>query len=143
MVQAQALPALGDFDGCQRALDVAEQVNGARSPGGWLRFDSSRLPEERGACYVQLQRPDLAEAVLTEALSSPMSARRRGSIQVDLATVAVQQRDADRVVDHVRRALAVAEETGSGWVSRKLQGLRPQLTPILDDQRVRQLAGQI
>lgn len=35
--------------------------------GGWLRFDCSRLAEERGTCYVALGRPDLAETALTAA----------------------------------------------------------------------------
>ncbi|MFE9438020.1 hypothetical protein ACFYO2_03205 [Streptomyces sp. NPDC006602] len=42
---------MGDIDGCARALDEAEKVHsldGHSHNGGWLRFDGSRLPEERG-----------------------------------------------------------------------------------------------
>ncbi len=51
-VQAQAYAAVGDLDACNRALDEAEKVHaldGVHSHnGGWLRFDGSRLAEERG-----------------------------------------------------------------------------------------------
>jgi hypothetical protein len=56
-VRAQAFAGLGDLAGCQQALDEAAEVCGmpelARN-GGWLRFDGSRLSEERGACYAEL-----------------------------------------------------------------------------------------
>ncbi|MGH3852864.1 MAG: helix-turn-helix domain-containing protein [Pseudonocardiaceae bacterium] len=82
-VQAQAFAGLGDLAACQGALDAAEKVRtlpGDSSNGGWLRFDGSRLSEERGACYAQLQRPDLAEKTLGDALRQGLSARRRGSV---------------------------------------------------------------
>jgi hypothetical protein len=62
---------LGELAACQRALDATEgvrELSGDASNGGWLRFDSSRLAEERGACYVQLQYPDLAEATLGDTV---------------------------------------------------------------------------
>lgn len=77
VVRAEALAGLGDFDGCQRALDAAEHVRdltGQIHNGGWLRFDGSRLHEERGACYTMLRRPDLAEVVLVDALTHNLSA---------------------------------------------------------------------
>jgi transcriptional regulator with XRE-family HTH domain len=73
-VQAQAFAGLGKLAACQRALDAAEQVrelSGDASNGGWLRFDGSRLAEERGACYVQLRRSDLAENALGDAGPRP------------------------------------------------------------------------
>jgi hypothetical protein len=42
---------MGDIDGCARALDETEKVHsldGHSHNGGRLRFDGSRLPEERG-----------------------------------------------------------------------------------------------
>ncbi|MGH9962878.1 MAG: transcriptional regulator, partial [Pyrinomonadaceae bacterium] len=70
-VQAQAFAGLGELASCQRALDIAQQVrelSDDASNGGWLRFDGSRLAEERGAGYVQLRLPDLAENALGDAL---------------------------------------------------------------------------
>lgn len=59
-VQAEAYASLGDTDSCMRALDEAERVqtlSGQVHNGGWLRFDGSRLAEERGACYLQSDAP--------------------------------------------------------------------------------------
>jgi hypothetical protein len=70
-VQAQEFAGLGKLESCQRALDAAEQVQELTddvSNGGWLRFDGSRLAVERGSCYVQLRRFDLAEIALSDAL---------------------------------------------------------------------------
>jgi tetratricopeptide (TPR) repeat protein len=142
-VQAQAYAALNDHTACERALDEAELPDATTVPGGWLRFDAERLPEERGACYVQLGRSDLAERALTQALASRSSSRRRGSVLTDLATVGVQQRDTDRVVTYAREAITLAQNTESGWVNQKLRGLRRQLRPMLDDSRVRAVSEQI
>ncbi|HEY0688572.1 MAG TPA: helix-turn-helix domain-containing protein, partial [Kribbella sp.] len=78
-VQAQTFASLGDLDGCQQALETAAQVQGLPGPvhnGGWLRFDGSRLAEERGTCYLALGRADLAETALTDALSGNLTSRR-------------------------------------------------------------------
>ena len=145
-VRAQALAGLNDVDACQRALDSAGEVrglNGAVQNGGWLRFDGSRLAEERGTCYVQLRRPDLAEAALTDALCQKLSLRRRGIVLTDLAMVGVQRRDPDQVVEYADAALDTACQTGSGVIARKLQGLRVDLGPFLGDSRVRDVDKQI
>ncbi|MGH3972437.1 MAG: helix-turn-helix domain-containing protein, partial [Pseudonocardiaceae bacterium] len=145
-VQAQAFAGLGKLSACQRALDAAEQVrelSGDASNGGWLRFDGSRLAEERGACYVQLRRPDLAETVLTDALRQNLSARRRASVLTDLAIIGMQRRNVDQIITHAEAALEIARRTGSGFIGRKLQGLQGHLTPLLENSRVRQLDQQI
>lgn len=145
-VQAQAFAGLGDLVACQRALDTAEQVrelSSDASNGGWLRFDGSRLAEERGACYVQLRRPDLAENVLGDALRQDLSTRRRASVLTDLATIGVQRGEVDQLIIYAEPALEIATRTGSGFVSRKLQGLQSRLAPLLEDRRVQQLDQQI
>lgn len=146
MVRAQVFAGLGDFDGCSRALDQAEAVqslSGELHNGGWLRFDGSRLAEERGACYVELGRPDLAEAALTDALSQQISLRRRGSVLTDLALLGVQRDDPDQVLTYATAALELARHTGSGWVSTKLRGLQDQLAPLSHDRRIQSLSSQI
>lgn len=138
-VQAQALAGLGDLAATQRALDLAEHVTTLPRPvpqSGWLRFDDSRLPEERGAAYVELRRPDLAEPVLIDALTQHVSARRRGAILADLAITGAQRQDPDQVLDYADQALNVAGQTGSGYVSRKLQALPAHLGPLLTDHRI-------
>jgi transcriptional regulator with XRE-family HTH domain len=145
-VQAQAFAGLGDLTACQRALDEAAQVhqlNGQIHNGGWLRFDGSRLPEERGTCYVALQRPDLAEEALSAASSLDLSERRRGSVLTDLAMLSLQRRDVNHLVTYAQAALNSARQTSSGVIGRKLQDLQLRLTPFLADRRVRQLDREI
>jgi transcriptional regulator with XRE-family HTH domain len=146
VVQAETFAGLGDVDACQHALDTAAQVQGLSGPvhnGGWLRFDGSRLAEERGTCYVALGRPDLAETPLTDALAGPLTARRRASVLTDLAVIGVHRRDPERVVAYADAALATARQTGSGVISRKLRGLQPHLAPLLADKQVRRVNTEI
>ncbi|MEU3410176.1 helix-turn-helix domain-containing protein [Streptomyces sp. NPDC006658] len=145
-VHAEAHAALGDFDACVRALDAAEEVHALSGPvhnGGWLRFDGSRLAEERGACYVALGRPDLAEGALTSALTQHLGPRRRGAVLVDLAALGAHRRDVDQVVHYADEALAVAGQTRSGYVSVKLHGLFPRLAGLPADARVPDLHQRI
>jgi transcriptional regulator with XRE-family HTH domain len=145
-VQAEVFAGLGDLNACQRALDHADEVHALTGPyqnGGWLRFDGSRLPEERGTCYVALRRPELAETALNDALGQTLSSRRRGGVLVDLAALGLQRRDLDQVLVHSNAALGTARQTDSGVVARRLEGLQPYLVPHLKDSRVRQLNSEI
>lgn len=145
-VQAQVFAGLGKLDSCQRALDTAEQVQklvGDVNNGGWLRFDGSRLAEERGSCYVQLRRTDLAETTLNDALRQNLSARRHASVLTDLAVIGAQRGDVNQLVAYADAALTMAVQTGSGFISRKLHGLRGHLAPLLGNSQVRQLDQQI
>jgi tetratricopeptide (TPR) repeat protein len=145
-VQAQVFAGLGELAACKRALDAAEKVcelSGGASNGGWLRFDGSRLAEERGACYVQLRRPDLAENALRGALRQDLSARRRASVLVDLATVGLQRNDVNQLISHAETALEIATRTGSGFIGRKLNELHGHLAPLLANNQVRQLDQRI
>jgi transcriptional regulator with XRE-family HTH domain len=142
VVHAQAFAGLGDLESCQRALDTAGQVLALREGsqnGGWLRFDGSRLAEERGTCYVQLDRPDLAEAALDDALRQDLSARRRGSVLADLAVLGARRRDIDALLAHAGAAVELARQSRSGVIFRRLRTLRPHLSPFLADGRVREL----
>jgi transcriptional regulator with XRE-family HTH domain len=145
-VHAETLAGLGDFDGCQRALDTAEQVRGMTGQihnGGWLRFDGGRLHEERGTCYITLRRPDLAEAVLAGALNHSLTTRRRGGVLVDLATLGLQRGDRDQLLDYGRAAVELARRTGSGVIGQKLRSLQTQMAGLKADDRVRTLNDDI
>ncbi|MEN3611391.1 helix-turn-helix transcriptional regulator [Plantactinospora sp. ZYX-F-223] len=145
-VLAEAAAGVGDLDSCARALDRAERVAGLGGQfqnGGWLRFDGSRLAEQRGTCYVQLRRPDLAEPALLEALDKDLSLRRHGGVLVDLAHVGAQLRDPDRLVMYADAALVVARQTGSGVVTRRLHGLRRQLGSLTVDRHVGRIDREI
>jgi hypothetical protein len=146
VVQAQAFAGLGDLNSCQRALDMAEQVRSLRGEihnGGWLRFDGSRLAEERGSCYVHLKRLDLAESALTDALNQNLTARRRGSVLTDLAIVGAYRRDISQMVAFADAAAEMVRQTGSGVIVSKLSRLHAHMTPFLDDGRVRDLKTRI
>ena len=144
-VLAQALAGLGDQAACERALEQAEQVQGLAQPGngGWLRFDGSRLVEDRASCYVQQRRPDLAEPILLGLLRKQQSGRRRGIALVDLATVSAQRPDVLRLVSYGAAAVDHTRQTESGVVLRKLQSLRSELAPFQRDPHVRNLDSEI
>ncbi|MFF5130100.1 helix-turn-helix domain-containing protein [Streptomyces syringium] len=150
-VQAEAFAGLGDFVKCERALDEAEKVRDLdenSQNGGWLRFDGSRLAEERGARYVQLGRLDLAEQTLNlalqqEELAAGHSYRRRGAVLVDLAAVGVKRRDPEQVVHYGQQALRLAHESSSGYVVRRLRSLRDGLSSLSCDHRVAELEAEI
>jgi hypothetical protein len=125
---------------------VAEEVNGLSddaSNGGWLRFDGSRLAEERGACYVKLRSHDLAEAILGDALRQTLSSRRRGGVLTDLAMIGAQRGDTNQLVTYADAALGVVAQTGSGFIGRKLRTLQGYLAPLLGNSSVRQLNHEI
>lgn len=146
ILQAQTYAGLGDLKACNEALEVAatvHQLPGEVHNGGWLRFDGSRLAEETGSCYVQLGKHGLAHAELTEALSQKISLRRQGSVLTDLALLGVQQRDVDQVVHYSDAALKLVEHTDSGYVERKLRGLKSGLTPLVSDHRISEVSRRI
>ncbi|QFY07949.1 helix-turn-helix domain-containing protein [Nonomuraea phyllanthi] len=146
-VQAEAYAGECDRTACERALGLADDVldlPGFVSPGGWLRFDGSRMADQRGTCYLTLGRTDLAEASLLAALSQATSLRRRGSLLTDLAAIGLQRRDLDRFLHYAGDAVDLAEQTQSaGYVGRKLHGVQKQLQPLLSDSRVAQLNDRI
>jgi len=145
-VQAQVFAGFGELAACHRALEGAERVHalpGDVSNGGWLRFDGSRLDEERGACYVQLGRPDLAEVILGNALRQNLSPRRRSSVLTDLAIIAVHRGDVNQFVTYADAVLEIAERTESGFVGRKLRKLQGHLQPLLTNGRAREVEQRI
>lgn len=145
-VQAKAFAGLGRTKDCLTAFDTAEQVRGlgaGATNGGWLRFDDSRLAEERGSCLVTLNRPTAAEPVLLDALRHLPSGRRRGAVLADLVSVGAQLRDPERVVHYGTEAIRVASATHSGYVAERLAAVQSQLRPILSVPPVAELDKQI
>ncbi|MGH3718117.1 MAG: helix-turn-helix domain-containing protein [Pseudonocardiaceae bacterium] len=145
-VQAHAFAGLGDLDACEKSLDDAEHVtrlSGRVHNSGWLRFDGSRLAEERGTCYVELGRTHLAETVLDEAMRQNLSPRRRGSVLTNLAMTGVQRGDPERILTYASTALDTARQTHSGVIGRRLRNLQTHLAPFLDNSHIRQLNIEI
>jgi transcriptional regulator with XRE-family HTH domain/tetratricopeptide (TPR) repeat protein len=132
-VAAEALAGMGDLVACQRALDRAEQVYLLNRPvanGGWLRFDGSRLAEQRGACFTRLERPELAEPALREALTLDLSARRRGLVVSDLALVALQRHEIEESCGYGEMTIEIARNCPSGIIKRRLADLGSRVAPF-------------
>ncbi|MEU9047955.1 MULTISPECIES: helix-turn-helix transcriptional regulator [unclassified Kitasatospora] len=145
-IQSQAYAGLGRLDACDRSLAEAEQVHsltGTMQNGGWLRFDGTRLAEERGTCYLALGRPDLAEKSLHSALEVSLSPRRRGAVLAELAALSAHSGDIEQVVHFSTASMALAGETGSGYIAKKLDGLKPHLVPLMKDNRIAELHQHI
>ncbi len=145
-VAAEALAGVGDLAACQRALDRAEQVHYLSRPasnGGWLRFDGSRLAEQRGACFTKLERPELAEPALHEALGLDLSERRRGLVLVDLALVALQRHEIDEACGYGEQAIEIARRGASGVIKRRLLDLRKRLDPFSYSPYVKRFIQQL
>ncbi|MET9295765.1 helix-turn-helix domain-containing protein [Streptomyces sp. NPDC003077] len=152
-VQAQAHAGAGDVPACERALEAAENVSQLPEPNhrdDWLRFDGSRLPEERGACYVKLGHLGPAEEALHTAmnrnsgkLATSQSYRRQGAVLTDLAAIGVGRRDSEQVIAYGRQALSLARESSSGYVARKLWALRAAFGPLPPHGGVAELARDI
>jgi hypothetical protein len=141
-VEAEAQAGAGNLSACQAALDHARGVVDVKggTNGGWLRFDGSRLPEQRGACFVRLHQPDLAEPVLQEALiqlSAPT--RRRGMVLNDLALVSLQHREVEQVCTYANEVVEIAMLGSSGMLKKGLYVLRTQLEPFAKTEAVKRL----
>ncbi|MGW1375289.1 helix-turn-helix transcriptional regulator [Streptomyces sp. NPDC002446] len=150
-VQAEAQAGLGNLTACEYALCAAEKVLDLDAPGrksGWLRFDGSRLAEERGARYVQLGRLDLAEKALLsaleqDALAEGQSFRRRGAVLADLAAIGAKRRDCEQLITFGRKAVQLARESSSGYVARRLRRLQAEFGPLARNTRVAELKAEI
>ncbi|MFX0574631.1 transcriptional regulator [Nocardia nepalensis] len=144
-VHAQALAGLGDAAGWARAAESAQGVQelGRETLTGWLRFDGTRLDEERGHCLVQLGQHERAETTLVTLLDRPLSTRRRAGVLIDLAASSALRRDPVQLVAFGNAALDTAHRTHSGYLGRRLDDLREHLHPLLADVHVRNLDEQI
>jgi hypothetical protein len=57
--------------------------------------------------------------------------------------IGAQRGDVDQLVSYADKALSAAEQTGSGFISRKLQALQGHFSPLLGNSQVRQLDQRI
>lgn len=147
-VEAEAQSGSGHLADCQRALEIALGVTAITAVGpAWTRFEASRLPALRGACYVRLAQPDLAIPALHEALRQfEKPGRKRGMVLLDLAKAAVQGQEIDQACSYLDQVVEIVEMGSSGFLKKGIVGVRNQLQPFasaapvrLFDQRVQTL----
>jgi DNA-binding SARP family transcriptional activator len=142
-VKAEAASGIHQFSVCQDALDLAQRVAEINAPNlAWIRFDGSRLPALRGACYVRLQRPDLAEPALKDALRQDpfrKPSRRRGMVLTDLAASAFLYGDIEQGCAHLHEAIDIVLQGSSGFLREGIFKLRVQLEPYAQAEAVKQL----
>lgn len=110
--EAQAM--VGEYRLCERALGIAEQHfenTGDDDPAGNL-FSPSQLGRLSGSCYLRLGRPDRAEPILRETVSSLADRRKSRSLVVgNLALSLIQQRKLDETTATLHDAIEILEES--------------------------------
>jgi transcriptional regulator with XRE-family HTH domain len=148
-VEAEAHSGSGRLADCQRALEIAQGVTAITTANpAWTRFEASRLPALRGACYVRLAQPDLAVPALHEALKQfEKPGRKRGMVLLDLAKAAIQGQEIDQACGYLDQVVDIVELGASGFLKKGITTVRSHLQPFASaapiktfDQRVQALA---
>lgn len=144
-VEAEAQSGLGDVDTCRRALDAAQRVLEINSTSpAWLRFEGSRLPALRGACFVRLGQFDLATSSLQEALHHFVQPRRkRGLVLIDLAATCIQRREIEQACVYANQVIDIVILISSRFLYDGVQKLRSQLEPYSRSVSVNELDQRI
>ena len=144
-VEAEAESGVGNLVACQKALERASEVQAIDgSSPAWLRFDGSRLPALRGACYVRLHQPDLAWPALQEALQQfSKPTRKRGLALTDSATVAIEYRDIEQACTYASEVIDIVEMGSSDFLRKEVSKLRRQLQPFSETASVKTLEQKL
>lgn len=145
-VEAEAYAGVSNLSACQRALDWSAEILDVKGGfnGTWLRFDGKRLPEQRGACFTRLERPDLALPALQEALQQlPGRTRRRGMVLTDMATILIQQGEIEQACLALDKVVEIAIQSASGMLRKGIYTVRTQLEPFMETSVVKSLDKQL
>jgi tetratricopeptide (TPR) repeat protein len=132
-VDAEAHATVGDVAATYRALDHAEALLAAASPGEsprWLAYlDPANFLRWKGRCLVHLRQARQAQPMLEQALiqADGTFVRGRSGSLVDLATAYVQQEDIDEGCRLFQEALRLAHATRSTRHLRRVVSVRHQL----------------
>lgn len=143
-VSSDVQAGLGNLSACQQALDLMDEVRNLKneSHGGWLRFDGSRLLEQRGACFVKLGQSKLAIPVLQEALKSNLTPRRQGMVLTDLGQASLQNGNVEQACGYATQVIEIASQ-GSGMLRKGIYGLRNRLEVYEGTTAVKELDKQL
>jgi tetratricopeptide (TPR) repeat protein len=144
-IEAEAHSGVGKLEACQEALERANGVTDldGNSPN-WVRFDGSRLPALREACFVRLNQPDLAMLALNEALSiNTKQSRRRAMVLADLSLASLQQHSVEKACFYADEVVGFVERGGSSFLKGSLSKIHQQLKPYADAMPVKLLQQHI
>lgn len=144
-VEAEVEAGCGSLNPCLRALQRAQGVSTvcADSPS-WTRFEATRLPALRGSCFVRLQRPDLAQPALQEALERfACSNRRRGLVLLDLAAASIQQKDVEQACLYLHEVASITVRGSSCFLRARLHTVRHSLEPFSSTSAVKAVDQQL
>jgi len=137
-IEAEAQSGIQDLSACQDALDRAQGVQDLKGANPlWVRFDGSRLPALRGACYVRLGQPELAVPTLQEALRHFVKPdRKRGMALTDLAAAAIQRGNVEQARDCVDKVVSILTQGPSGFLQEELRALPRRVEPMAQTRAV-------
>jgi len=144
-VEAETCSGMQDLSSCQSALDRAQGVQDSKNTKPpWLRFDGSRLPALRGACYVRLGQPDLAMPALQEALQHFVKPdRKRGMALTDLAAAAIQSGNVEQARAYVDEVITILAQSSSDFLREELRALPRRVEPMAQTRAVQSIDAYI
>jgi len=138
-VEAEVEAGCGHLRKCLNALNAAQEVSALTvSSPGWTRFEATRLPALRGACFVRLRRPDLAIPALQDALRQfACSNRRRGMALLDLAAATIEHKDIEQACLYLSEVASIASLGSSSFLRASVQKVRRSLEPFASTSAVK------
>jgi tetratricopeptide (TPR) repeat protein len=148
LVRAEVCAHVHDATNFYQAMDDAERIaDNAQTKDDpyWTGFDKSMLAGYRGACFIHLNQPIQALAILEKALSllNPLYQRRRSILLTDIATAYALQGEIEESCQRASEALAINAHTNSPTNLKRVQSFRQKLEPWKTVPSVQELDEQL
>lgn len=147
-IQGETYAHIGQVNSCIQALETAETT--MTKPLGEDKYrtglNPSKLLGYKGACFIRLDKPDLALPPLQEALKlADVNAVSSHSvvIKVDIGKVYAQQGELEGAITYANQALDASLQIRSLHVLDRIYTLRPLLDTWKDEPAVKTLDEQI
>ena len=144
LIEAEAVAHLRDETACEKALEdaMANYPQGIREEDRlWTRFNDATILGYKGACYLELQKPQKALGALEETLNfiPEYSTRHRSLILADMAAAMRQLEEIQEACLLLRQALEITAQTKSLLVLIRIERVRKGLSPWKETTYVQQL----
>ncbi|MGH4022349.1 MAG: hypothetical protein ACRDT0_24565, partial [Pseudonocardiaceae bacterium] len=144
--KALAHARAGEAAACGRALNDAERLLDAASPGTWepdwlYYFDDADPAGQAGACWMDLRQPARARPLLDTALRTidPSFVRDRTVLHGQSADVYLQDGELDLACEELGSAVDLAHRTGSVLSIATIRQARQAMSRYDHETRVREL----